>query len=861
LFEWAAEACEAIHGECTGSTPRLGPGSEEKTIMAVTSAQKVKPSIPDKSRVVIVGGGVIGCSIAYHFAKRGWSDVVLLERHKLTAGTTWHAAGLVVTSGFTTSTGMEIAKYTRDLYATLEQETGFATGFNPVGLLQVAADREILEDLRRKMTFGRSMGIDTREISPTEVGELWPLARTDDVLAGFITEDDGRANPVDVTISLSKGAQAGGVRIFEGVEVTGVTQAHGRVTGVSTDQGPIEAEYVVNCAGMWGRQIGEMAGVSCPLQAAEHYYIILDSVDGMSRSLPILEDPSVYGYFREEGAGLMVGLFETIAAPWSLDGVPSDFSFGVLEPDMDRMMPYLQSALERIPSAKDATVRQFFCGPESFTPDLSPLIGEAPELRNFFVAAGLNSLGILQAGGIGRLIANWIVDGLPDLDVAELHIDRFQSYQTNRAYRRDRTREIVGEMYKVHFPNESYETARNVKRHILHDRLTDAGAFFVQSAGWEIAHWYAPAGHEAKVERYSWKRQNWFEYAAEEHRACREDVILMDMSFMSKFIVQGRDALAALDYLSCNDLDAPVGRITYTQWTNEAGGIEADLTITRRGEEEFLVVCSDTVHRHVETWMRRHFPADAHVTITDVTSAYAMLTIQGPRSRALLAGLTSASLENEDFPYLTAKEIDIGYARVHAIRVTYLGELGWELYIPTEHAQDVYDRLIEAGPAHGLKHAGLEALSSLRLEKAYRDFGHDIGNLDTPLEAGLGFAVKLDKPGGFIGRDALAMQKKSGVPRRRLIQFILCDSEPLMYHGEVIWRDGIAVGTIRAGAFGHTLGASVGLGYVERDEPTESVTREYVEAGTWEIEIAGTRHPARASLRPLYDPKGERIRS
>ncbi len=818
-------------------------------------------SLPGSCSVVVVGGGVIGCSVAYHLAKRGASDVILLERHRLTSGTTWHAAGLIVTSGFTTRTGMEIARYTRDLYATLEQETGFATGFDPVGLLQVATDEEILEDLRRKMTFGRSMGIDTRELSPSEVGELWPLARTDDVLAGFLTAEDGRANPVDVTISLAKGAQAGGVRIYEGIEVTGVTQAAGRVTGVVTDRGPVAAEVVVNCAGMWGRQLGEMAGVSCPLQAAEHYYILLEGIEGVSRDLPVLEDPSRYGYFREEGEGLLVGLFEPIAVPWSLDGVSSDFSFGELNPDVYRMMPFLQDALQRIPAAEDATVRQFFCGPESFTPDLSPLIGEAPELRNYFVACGLNSLGILQGGGIGRLIANWIVDGLPDLDVAELHVDRFQKYQANRAFRKDRTTEIVGEMYKVHFPNESYETARNVKRHILHDRLTEAGAFFVESAGWEIAHWYAPPGHEAKVERYSWGRQNWFEHAAAEHRACREDVILMDMSFMSKFLVQGPDALAALGYLSCNDLEVPVGRITYTQWINEAGGIEADVTVTRRGEEELLVVCSDIAHRHVETWMRRHFPEGAFVTITDVTSGYAMLTIQGPRSRALLSGLTSASFANEDFPYLSAKEIDIGYSRVYAVRVTYLGELGWELYVPTEHALEVYDRLIAAGPDHGLQHAGLEALNSLRLEKGYRDFGHDIGNLDTPFEAGLGFAVKLDKRGGFIGRDALVAQKKDGVPRRRLVQFLLEESEPLMYHAEVIWRDGVRVGTIRAGAFGHTLGASVGLGYVEPSDPGQRVTRKFVRSGTWEIEIAGRRHAARASLRPLYDPKGERIRS
>ncbi len=801
---------------------------------------------------------MIGCSIAYHLAKCGWTDVVLLERHKLTSGTTWHAAGLVVTSGFTTETGMKIARYTRDLYANLEQETGFATGFNPVGLLQIAATKEILGDLRRKASFGRLMGVESQEVSRSEIRDLWPLARHDDVLAGFLTEADGRANPVDVTISLAKGAQAAGVTILEGVEVTGIRKKNGRVTGVETQHGAIESEYVVNCAGMWARQIGEMAGVSCPLQAAEHYYVILEGVDGMVRSLPVLEDPSIYGYFREEGEGLMVGLFESVAAPWALDGIPEHFAFGELEPDMDRMMPYLQNALERIPSARDARLRQFFCGPESFTPDLSPLVGEATELRNFFVAAGLNSLGILQAGGIGQLVAHWITEGAPDMDVAELNIDRFQRYQTNREYRKERTTEIVGEMYKVHHPNDTFETARNVKRHVLHDRLAAAGACFVQSAGWEIADWYALPDQKAEVAAYTWDRQNSFENVALEHRACREDVILMDMSFMSKFSVQGRDALSSLEGISCNALDVPPGRITYTQWTNERGGIEADLTVTRKSETEFMVVCSDTVHRHVEAWMARHFPDDGHVFVTDVTSAWAMLTIQGPKSRALLSSLTEASLSNEDFPYLSAREIDIGYARVYAVRVTYLGELGWELYIPTEHAMDVYDRIVAAGREFGLRHAGLQALGSLRLEKAYRDFGHDIGNTDTPLEAGLGFAVKLDKPSGFIGRDALARQKQEGVPQRRLVQFILDDPEPLLYHGEVIWRNEERVGFIRAGAYGHTLGASVGLGYVEsRERPT----KRYLEEGNWEIEIALERHSARASLRPLYDPQGKRIKS
>jgi 4-methylaminobutanoate oxidase (formaldehyde-forming) len=817
---------------------------------------KAGSPLPSSARVVVVGGGVIGCSVAYHLVKAGWSDVLLLEQHKLTAGTTWHAAGLVVTSGFTTETSIELARYTRDLYARLEQETGLATGFDPVGLLQVATNPEILEDLHRKAAFNRLMGIGSVELSRSEVAARWPLARTDDVLAGFLTQADGRANPVDVTMSLARGARAGGARVVEGVAVTGILRRGDRVAGVVTEHGEIEAEFVVNCAGMWARQLARLAGVCVPLQAVEHYYLILDLPD-VGRRWPVLEDPSSYAYFREESGGLMLGIFEPVAAPWSLDGIPEGFSFGVLEPDTDRMLPFVEAALERVPTARDAPVRQFFCGPESFTPDLSPVVGEAPELRNFFVAAGLNSLGILTGGGIGRLLARWIVDGLPDMDVCELNIDRFQPFQANPAFRRDRAVEIVGEIYKVHFPNKSYATGRNARRHVLHDRLTQAGARFVQSAGWEIAGWYAPPERRAEEQRYGWGRQPSFAQVAEEHRACREDVILMDMSFLSKFLVQGRDAAAFLDRLSCNSLDVPPGRIVYTQWVNERGGIEADLTITRRAEHEFLVVCSDTAHRHVETWMRRHLPADAHVAISDVTSAWAMLSLQGPRSRALLSELTQASLSSEELPYLAAREIEIGYSRVQAVRITYLGELGYELYVPTEHALDVYDRLVAAGGAFGLRHAGLQALTSLRMEKAYRDWGHDIDNIDTPFEAGLGFAVKLEKPGGFIGRDALARQKAEGPPRRRLLQFLLEDPEPLLHHGEVIWREGARVGYLRVGAYGFTLGAAVGLGLVEADQP---IDRSYVEATRWELEIAGRRHAARASLQPLYDPQLKRVK-
>ncbi|MCP4981180.1 MAG: FAD-dependent oxidoreductase [Gammaproteobacteria bacterium] len=812
---------------------------------------------PEQAQVVIVGGGVIGCSVAYHLTKLGWQDVVVIERDQLTSGTTWHAAGLIVSSGFESETSLEIAKYTRELYTNLEQETGLSTGFKRVGFLQIAADQERLEDLQRKSNLARLFGINSEEISPSQAREMWPHADLDDVLAAYYVADDGRANPVDVTMSLAKGARLGGARIYEGVRVTDITRDQGQVTGVVTDQGHIKAEYVVNCAGMWARELGVLAGVNIPLQAAEHYYLITGDIEGLDPQTPVLEDPARYAYYREEVGGMMIGLFEPVAKPWNIETIPGNFSFGEIEPDWDRMMPYLEVALERVPVAIDAGMRKFFCGPESFTPDLSPIVGEAPELRNFFVAAGLNSLGILTGGGIGRLLAQWIVDGLPDMDVTELNIDRFHGFHNNPKYRRDRTVEMLGQMYKIHYPNKPASTARNARQSVLHERLLARGAHFTESAGWEIADWYAPEGSAPEVNEYRWGRQNWFDYHAAEHRACRETITLMDMSFMSKFLVQGQDAEQFLNRICCNDIAVEPGRVVYTQWTNEKGGIEADLTVSRLSQGRFMVVCSDTTHRHVETWMQRHIAPGEQISTTDVTSSYAQLNLHGPKSRALMEDLTSADMSNDSFPYLSLKVIDIDYARVIAMRVTYVGELGWELYIPTEHALQTYDRIVDAGEAHGLVHAGLQTLSSLRLEKGYRDYGHDIDNIDTPLEAGLGFAVKLDKQSDFVGRDALSAQRAEGGLKRRLLQFKLHDPEPLLHHGEVIFRNGAAVGYIRAGAYGFTLGAAVGLGFVESDE---IVTSTHVETDTWEIEIANARFRAEASLRPLFDPAMERIK-
>jgi heterotetrameric sarcosine oxidase gamma subunit len=815
------------------------------------------PVLPDRARVVVIGGGVIGTSVAYHLAHMGWKDVLLLERDRLTSGTTWHAAGLVVTFGSTSETSTELRKYTRDLYRRLEAETGQATGFNPVGFIEVAADADRLEEYRRVAAFNRLCGVRVEEISPTEVKKLFPLARIDDILAGFYVADDGRANPVDVTMALAKGARMAGARLIEGVRVVNVLQHNGRVTGVRTESGDIQCEYVVNCAGMWARQLGERDGVVIPNQAAEHYYLITEPIADLPPSMPVLEDPASYGYFREEVGGLLVGLFEPVCAPWHVDGIPEDFSFGEIPPDWDRMTPYLEKAMARVPIALESGIKKFFCGPESFTPDLRPIIGEAPEIKNYFVAAGLNSIGILTGGGIGRLLAHWIVNGTPDVDVTGFNIDRLHKYQANPEYRRERTIESLGMVYKCHYPTMTPMTARGVKTSAIHERLVAARAYFRDVSGWEGADWYAPPGFEPKVEQLSWGRQNWFPWWADEHRAAREAVILMDMSFMSKFWVAGRDAGRVLNHISANDVDGETGRITYTQWLNDRGTLEADLTVTKLGDAEFLVVVTDTMHRHAETWMRRHVPGDAQATVTDVTSAYCQINVQGPRSRELLQTLTSADLSNEAFPFRTAREIDIGLARALCIRITYVGELGYELYIPAEQARHVYDRLVEAGGPFGLRHAGLKALASLRLEKGYRDYGHDIDNTDNAFETGLGFFVDLNKP-NFIGRDAALRQKAAGPLTRRLAQVLVKDPEPMLFHAEVVHRNGKPIGYVRAGSYGHTLGGAVGLFMIEAGEPINAA---YIKDAKWEIDIAGKLYPAEVSLRPLYDPEMARIKS
>ena len=814
--------------------------------------------LPDSAQVIIIGGGIIGTSVAYHLAHMGCKDVVLLERDEITSGTTWYAAGLMVTFGSTSETSTELRKYSRDLYARLEQETGQATGLNQCGFIEVATDADRLEEYRRVAAFNRYCGVDVAEISPNEVRDLFPIARTDDILGGFYVKDDGRVNPVDVTMALAKGARMQGANLLTGIAATGVEQNGGRVRSVTTEQGSIACEYVVNCAGMWARQFGAEHGVSIPNQAAEHYYVITDDIDGSSRDWPVLEDPSHYGYFREEVGGLMIGLFEPVCAPWKVGRIPNDFSFAELEPDLDRVAPYLEKAMSRVPVSIETGIRKFFCGPESFTPDLQPIVGAAPELKNYFVAAGLNSIGILSGGGLGRVMAHWIINGSPDVDVTGFNVDRLHRYQSNLEYRRARTVEMLGRVYQCRYPTRSPETARGVKRSVLHDRLADAGAYFRDVSGWEAADWFAAGGVEPKVDKLGWGRMNWWPYWQAEHKACREGVILMDMSFMSKFLVEGRDAGRALNHVSANDVDGDCGVITYTQWLNPKGHLEADLTVSKLDEGTFLVVGSDTMHRHAETWMRRNIPAESYAYVTDVTSAYTQINIHGPSSRALIQGLTSTDMSNEAFPFRAAREIVMGYARVLCVRITYVGELGYELYIPSEQAIQVYEALVSEGKQLGLVHAGLMALGSLRLEKGYRDFGHDIDNTDNPFETGLGFAVDLGKANDFIGKETAARKMAAGPYKRRLVQVLVEDPKPLLWHGEVIRHNSHPVGYVRAGSYGHTLDGAVGLALIEASEPVDPA---YLRGGLWEIEVAGERYPCRCSLKPLFDPDMKRIRA
>ncbi|BDW96809.1 FAD-dependent oxidoreductase [Thalassospira tepidiphila] len=812
-------------------------------------------NIQDKARVVIIGGGVIGCSVAYHLTKLGWKDVVLLERKELTSGTTWHAAGLIAQLRATANM-TRLAKYSQELYGTLEDETGVATGFKRVGAITVALTEDRKEELFRQAAMARAFGVEIEEISPTEVGERYPNVNLDGVTAGVYLPKDGQGDPGNIALSLARVATKRGAKIHSRTKVTGMRKRGSRITGVSWqsedgDQGEIACDMVVNCAGMWAREVGKMAGVNVPLHACEHYYIVTDSVPDLG-DLPVLRVPDECAYYKEDAGKILLGMFEPKAKPWGMDGIPESFEFDELPPDFEHFEPILEMAINRLPLLGQTGIHTFFNGPESFTPDDAYHLGLAPGMDNVWVAAGFNSIGIQSAGGAGMALAQWMEDGEKPFDLGDVDILRMQPFQGNKTYLTERVSETLGLLYADHYPFRQKATSCGIRRSPLHEHLAKNGAVFGELAGWERANWFANDGQKPEYE-YSWKRPNWFDNAKAEHLAIRTGVGLYDMSSFGKIRVEGPDATAFLNHVSGGEMDVPVGKIVYTQFLNARGGVEADVTITRLSELSYLVVTPAATRLADETWMRRHI-GDHVAVITDVTAGESVLAVMGPKSRDLLASVSPNDFSNAANPFGTAQEIEIGMGIARAHRVSYVGELGWEIYVSSDMAAHVFETLLAAGEGHGLKLCGLHMMDGCRIEKGFRHFGNDITCEDHVLEAGLGFAVKTDKP-DFIGRDAVLAKHETGLTRR-IVQFRLNDPEPLLFHNEPILRDGKIVGHLTSGAYGHHVGAAVGMGYIGCAGETASD----ILASSYSIDVAGTLVSAEASLRPFYDPSGDRVK-
>ena len=811
-------------------------------------------NIPGTARVVIIGGGVIGCSVAYHLAQKGWKEIILLERKQLTSGTTWHAAGLI--AQLRASANMtKLAKYSQELYGNLEKETGVATGFKRCGSITVALTEERKEEIFRQAAMARAFGVDVEEISPNEVKNRYEHLNIDGVKAGVWLPKDGQGDPGNIALALAKGARNNGVNIFENTLVTGILTKGRRVSGVNwkTDNstGCIEADMVVNCGGMWGHEVGRMAGVNVPLHACEHFYIVTEPVKELTQ-LPVLRVPDECAYYKEDAGKFLLGAFEPISKPWGMSGIPKGFEFDQLPEDFDHFEPILEAACERMPILAEAGIQTFFNGPESFTPDDAYHLGLAPELDNFWVAAGFNSIGIQSAGGAGMALAEWMDSGSKPFDLGDVDISRMQPFQGNKKYLFERSKETLGLLYADHFPFLQKKTARNIRRTPFHYQLLNQGAVMGEIAGWERANWFADKGQKRSYE-YTWKRQNWFENSAREHRSIRENIGMYDMSSFGKIRIEGRDATKFLNFVAGGQYDVEIGKIVYSQFLNNAGGIEADVTITRLTESAYLVVTPAATRLADQIWLSRNI-GDFNVVITDVTAGEGVLAIMGPSSRKLLQMVSPNSFDNDVNPFGTAQEIEIGMglARVH--RVTYVGELGWEVYVSSDQAGHIFDTLFDAGQDLDMKLCGMHMMDSLRIEKGFRHFGHDITCEDHVLEAGLGFAVKTSKP-DFIGRDAVLRKKENGLDRR-LLQFVLNDSEPLLYHNEPILRDGELVGHLTSGNYGHTIGAAIGLGYV----PCKDETVSDILASNYEIDVAGSKIRADVGIKPIYDPKSDRVK-
>lgn len=813
-------------------------------------------ALPDSVRVVVIGGGIVGCATAYQLVRLGWKDVVILERHKLTSGSTFHAAGLVgqlrSNARVTELLGQSVALYER-----LEQETGLATGWKKHGGLQLACNAERWTELKRQATTARSFGLEMQLLTPAEAQQKWPLMRVDDVVGAAFLPTDGQANPSDITQALAKAVRMGGGRILEDVDVTGIEVQRGRVAAVQTSAGRIVCEVVVNCAGQWAREVGAMAGVNVPLVSVQHQYMITEAIKGVARDLPTLRDPDRLTYYKEEVGGLVMGGYEHDPIPWGIDGLPHDTSFQLLDSNWEHFSQFIEKAVGRVPALQDAGIRSLVNGPESFTPDGNFILGEAPEVRNFFVGAGFNAFGIAAGGGAGVALGDWIVNGRPPFDLWAVDIRRFGQPHRDVEWVRKRTLELYGKHYSIAWPREEHQSARPCRMSPLYATLKAQGACFGEKLGWERPNWFAAAGAEPE-DVHTFGRPNWFGAVGEEHRATRERVALFDQSSFSKFLLIGRDAEAALRWICANDVAKPVGAITYTQMLNAQGGIECDLTITRLAEDRFYIITGTGFTTHDADWIARNIPDDKHARLVDVTSARAVISIMGPRARDVMARVTRADLGNAAFPFATGRHIFIAGAPVLALRVTFVGELGWEMHMPTECAVPVYDAIMRAGREHGIVNAGYRAIESLRLEKGYRVWGSDIGPDYTPLEAGLGFAVKLKSGGPFHGREALEAQARGGV-KRRLVAFTVDEPDVVLLGKETVLRDGEQVGWLTSGGFGYTLGRPIGYGYVAREDG--KVDADWLKQGRYELVVAADRVTCELHTRALYDPKMARIKA
>jgi sarcosine dehydrogenase len=812
-------------------------------------------TLPDRAQIVVIGGGIIGCSTAYHLARDHKADVILLEQGQLTSGSTWHAAGLVGQLRSSASI-TKVLKYSVDLYKRLDQETGLETGWKMSGCLRLATNQDRWTEYRRLATTAQSFGMDMHLLSPQEARAMFPLMQVDDLVGASWLPTDGQASPSDITQSLAKGARMHGAKIFEHVRVTGFDMKDGRILAVKTDKGDIACEKVVNCAGQWARQVGAMAGINVPLQPVKHQYVITEKMDGLSSDAPTIRDPDRRTYFKEEVGGLSFGGYEPNPQGWTTGDVPGDFEFQLFDDDYDHFEQHMIQAIARVPALENVGVKQMINGPESFTPDGNFILGPAPECVNMFVGAGFNAFGIASGGGAGWVLAQWVIDGEAPLDLWVVDIRRFAEMHKDRQWVNDRTLEAYGKHYEIGFPHVEYESGRPRIVSPLYDRLKAHRAVFGSKLGWERPNWFAPEGMESR-DIPTMGRQNWFDAVGDEHRHVREKVGIFDQSSFAKYEVSGPDALTALSHICANDVTKPVGRLTYTQLLNTRGGIEADLTVARLADDRFYIVTGTGFRTHDLAWIREHIPQGADVRIEDITEDHGTLSLMGPHARDVLEKVTSADVSNSAFSFAHVREIDIAGHTVRALRVTYVGELGWELHMPIGATGEIFDALMREGKPWDIRPVGYRALESLRLEKGYRAWGSDITPNDTPHEAGLGWAVRRNSNTGFVGQQALAAL--AGQPlTKRFAGFVIDDPDAVLVGRETILRNGQPVGYLTSGGYGYTIGKSVGYGYVRNED---GVSNGFLEDGDYELVIAMERFPARIGLKPFVDPANAKVKA